>query len=328
LPLLSGRREATPSEMGQRIVDYLRTHGASFFHQIQTAIGGFPAEVVDALWDLVWQGAITNDTFHALRAFTRTAVKRGTPRMGGGFRSRRAEAPPSTQGRWSLVPPAAGNETQRANAMAQQLLTRYGVVTREAPGVEGLFGGFSAVYPILKALEEAGRIRRGYFVAGLGATQFASGGAIDLLRSLREEPDAPESVMISATDPANPYGAIVKWPDSRWSLSRSVGAEVILVNGLLAAYVSRGEKQLYAFLPDDEPLRGQVAREIARKLASLVQNGRRRALLITEVNDEPVGKSAIAAALLEEGFTATAMGYQLRGETSTHVRTTDTRHVR
>ena len=328
LPLLAGQRDAAPSEMGARIVDYLRSHGASFFNQIQVAIGGFPAEVVDALWDLVWQGAITNDTFHALRAFTRTAVKKGTPRMGGGFRSRRAEAPPSTQGRWSLVPPPAGSETQRANAMAQQLLTRYGVVTREAPGVEGVSGGFSAVYPILKALEEAGRIRRGYFVAGLGATQFASGGAIDLLRSLREEPDAPESVMISATDPANPYGAIVKWPDSPWTLSRSVGAEVILVNGLLAAYVSRGEKQLYVFLPEDEPLRGQVTREIAKMLASLVQGGRRRALLITEVNDEPVGKSAIAAALVEAGFTATAMGYQLRAETTTHVRKPDSRNVR
>ena len=148
---------------------------------------------------------------------------------------------------------ADANATQRAAALAQQLLTRYGVVTREAPGAENIIGGFSAVYPVLKAMEEKGRVRRGYFVAGLGATQFASGGALDLLRSLRDEPEEPETVVIAATDPANPYGTIVKWP--REGLTRSVGASVILVNGALSAYVSRGEKQLVAFLPDDEPSR-------------------------------------------------------------------------
>ena len=150
-------------------------------------------------------------------------------------------------------------------------------------------------------------------MAGLGATQFATGGAIDLLRSLREEPEDTESVMLAATDPANPYGAIVKWPESKWTLSRSVGAQVILVNGLMACYISRGEKQLIVFLPEDEPLRSHVARAIAQQLASLVTDGPRRAMLITEVNDEPVGRHAIAAFLVEEGFTPTAMGYQLRG---------------
>jgi ATP-dependent Lhr-like helicase len=321
---VAGGEEPT---MEERIVEYLRTHGASFFAQIQTAIGGFPADVVNALWDLVWKGVLSNDTFHALRAFTRTAAsKKGTPRTGG-FRSRRV-APPSTQGRWSLVPSAAGSETQRANALAQQLLTRYGIVTREAPAVEGIFGGFSAVYPILKAMEEAGRIRRGYFVAGLGATQFATGGAIDLLRGLREEPDAPESVMLSVTDPANPYGAILKWPESPWTMSRSVGAEVILVNGLLAAYIGRGEKQMFAFLPEDEPLRSLVAREIAKQLAARVHSGRRRALLVSEINDQPAARHDVAAFLAEEGFVPTAMGYQLRAETTTHVRPADTRNVR
>jgi len=280
------------------IGEYLRAHGASFFTQIQAAVGGFPAELVDALWDLVWQGAITNDTFHALRAFTRPKAA---------FRSRRV-APASTQGRWSLVPAASGNETQRANALAQQLLTRYGLVTREAPG-------FSGVYPVLKAMEDAGRIRRGYFVAGLGATQFASGGALDLLRSLRDEPEKPETVMLAATDPANPYGAILQWPESQWTLSRSVGAQVILVNGLMACYVSRGEKQLYVFLPEDEPLRSTVAREIAKSLASLVIEGARRALLIAEINDDPATRSPLASFLVEEGFVTTGMGLQMRART-------------
>jgi len=200
LPLLHAPAE-TPDDP---IIAFLRANGASFFAQIQAAVGGFPNELVDRLWDLVWKGAITNDTFHALRAFTRPKAPRAS-----GFRSRRI-APASTQGRWSLVPSVTANPTQRGTALAQQLLARYGVVVREAAGAENLPGGFSAVYPILKAMEDAGRIRRGYFVAGLGATQFATAGALDLLRSLRDENEQPETVMLSATDPANPYGAIVK----------------------------------------------------------------------------------------------------------------------
>jgi len=306
LPLLL-KAEALPPHS---TVDYLRTHGASFFNVMQAELGGFPAELTDALWELVWKGVVTNDTFHALRAYTRPKQPRAS-----GFRSRRV-APASTQGRWSLVPSATANETQRATALAQQFLSRYGVVTREAPALENIFGGFSAVYPILKAMEDAGRIRRGYFVAGLGATQFASGGALDLLRSLRDEPEKPETVMLAATDPANPYGAIVPWPlsekESQWMLSRSVGAEVILVNGLMACYVSRGEKQFYVFLPEDEPSRSMTAREIAKTLASLVLHGGRRALLISEVNEEPAARSALAPFLAEEGFVATAMGMQMR----------------
>jgi ATP-dependent helicase Lhr and Lhr-like helicase len=301
-----------PEEAGSPILEHLRGHGASFFDQIQGAVGGFPKDTVDALWDLVWKGAITNDTFHALRAYTRGTKPRAQQRASG-FRSRRV-VPPSTQGRWSLVPPLGGNDTQRATALAHQLLARYGVVTREAPAMENISGGFSAVYPILKAMEEAGRIRRGYFVAGLGATQFASAGAVDLLRALRDEPEEVETVMIAATDPANPYGAILKWPESTAMLSRSVGASVILANGLMACYIGRGEKQLVVFLPEDEPLRSNVARAIARRLAALVGDGGRRALLLSEINDEPASRSALAPFLVEEGFVSTGMGYQLRAK--------------
>ena len=297
LPLL--HRPISPIGPTTPIEDHLRAHGASFFDQIQSALGGFPKDLVDALWDLVWQGAITNDTFHALRAYTRPKQPRAS-----GFRSRRV-APASTQGRWSLVPPPRGTETERANALAHQLIARYGIVTREAPG-------FAAAYPVLKGMEDAGRIRRGYFVAGLGATQFAAAGAIDLLRSLRIEPEQPETVMLAATDPANPYGGIVKWPESQWTLSRSVGAQVILVNGLMACYISRGEKQLYVFLPDDEPLRSTVAREVANAIADIVREGHRRALLIAEINDEPASRSPLAPFLVEAGFAATGLGYQMR----------------
>jgi ATP-dependent Lhr-like helicase len=299
--------ELTPLE--ERLLEHLRASGASFFAQAQAAIGGFPNEVVDALWSLVWKGLVTNDTFHALRAYTRPKSPRA-----GGFRSRRV-APASTQGRWSLVPPPTANPTQRGNALAQQLLARYGVLTREAPGAENVAGGFSAVYPILKAMEDAGRIRRGYFIAGLGATQFATAGALDLLRSFRDEPEEPETLMLAATDPSNPYGAIVKWPEvPARSLTRSVGANVILVNGALAAYVGRGEKQLITFLPDAEPSRSMIGRAIAAALAGIVERGIRRALLITEIDDEPTSKSPLAPLLVEAGFTPSALGYQLRAK--------------
>jgi ATP-dependent Lhr-like helicase len=302
-PLLRPTPAPEPAP-GLSILNYLREHGASFFAQIHDAVGGFPNELADALWSLVWQGLVTNDTFHALRAYTRPKSPRAS-----GFRSRRT-APASTQGRWSLVPQATATPTEHANALAQQLLARYGVVVRETAAVESLPGGFSAVYPVFKGMEEAGRIRRGYFIAGLGASQFATAGAIDLLRSFRDESDDPETVMLASTDPANPYGALVKWPAQ--GPMRNVGSSVILVDGALAAYVGRGEKQLQTFLPDDEPRRSLVEREIAKSLARIVEGGGRRALLVTEIDGEAVSKSPLAPFLAEAGFAPTAMGYQMR----------------
>ena len=197
------RREQPPADLSpraQQIVAHLTANGASFFADLhQAAGGGYPGETVDTLWDLVWKGVITNDTFHALRAFTRPPQRQR--RRGGNvpvrhFRSRRL-APPSAEGRWSLVSSrvtTAVSPTEWSTATAQQLLARYGVVTRDVAAAEGITGGFSAVYDVLKALEDAGRIRRGYFVGGVGATQFALPAALDLLRSLRELPEEAEVV--------------------------------------------------------------------------------------------------------------------------------------
>src|SRR5438034_7646199 len=212
---LSGREAA--------ILDCLRARGASFFGPLHEAVGGgYPAQTVDALWNLVWQGLITNDTFHALRAFTRARVARrkvkGPRPDGTSFRSRRL-VPPSAEGRWVVVALQAATvksaTTKWAAALTEQLLARHGVLTREAVTAEAVAGGFGIVYPALKGLEETGRIRRGYFVAGLGATQFAMPGALDLLRSLRDAPDEAEIAVLAATDPANPYGATLKWPTRR-----------------------------------------------------------------------------------------------------------------
>jgi ATP-dependent helicase Lhr and Lhr-like helicase len=172
---------------------------------------------VDALWDLVWEGLVTNDALHALRAFVAPPARTRRERRGQVFRSRRA-APPAAQGRWSLVAERRGqppSPTAWSTATARQLLARHGVVTRESVSVESVRGGFSAVYDVLKAMEAAGRIRRGLFVGGLGAMQFALPAALDLLRSLRDEPPTPQTVHLAATDPANPYGALLAWPPVR-----------------------------------------------------------------------------------------------------------------
>jgi len=319
---------ATKPEVDGRaaeILEYLRAHGASFFSAIHEGTGGgFPAETVDALWNLVWQGIVTNDTMQALRAYTRTEHTRSPKRSRGvPFRSRRL-VPPRAEGRWSLVaaPRASkASATEWATAMAHQLLTRHGVVTRETVAAESVAGGFSAVYQVLKAMEDAGRIRRGYFVAGLGAAQFALPAALDLLRSMRDVPEEPRTVVMAATDPANPYGAITKWPaglsPSERSESRGptrvAGALVILVDGRAAAYLRRGERELLLCLPDAEPLRSRIGRQVARRLLHLAATREgRRGMLIAEINGARADTHPAARLFVEEGFAATAMGMQAR----------------
>jgi ATP-dependent Lhr-like helicase len=225
-------------------------------------------------------------------------------------------------------------------AVTQQLLTRHGVVTRESLNTEAIPGGFGLVYPVLKGLEENGRIRRGYFVAGLGATQFALPGALDLLRALRDAPDDPEVVALAATDPANPYGATLKWTTQRSKQSpqseaisassassalnvagnagrgptRSVGATVILVDGALAAYLARGDRQLVTYLPESEPERSKMGRAIARVLIDRARTGGEspRGMLIEEVDGVPPSTHPIARFLAEAGFISGALGLQAR----------------
>ena len=320
------------------IVDYLRARGASFFEPLHEAVGaGYPAETVDALWNLVWNRLVTNDTFHALRAFTRTSAARRKARRTDvfAFRSRRI-APPAAEGRWTLVRPdladtkvrtatgvshslrpAKGDATKWAAAMAQQLLARHGVLTREAVAADAIPGGFGVVYPVLKAMEESGRLRRGYFVAGLGATQFALPGALDLLRSLRDSPDETEVAVLAATDPANPYGAALKWPatlaaDAGRGPTRTVGATVILVDGALAAYLARGDRQLLTFLPDAEPQRSKTGRAIGRVLIDRARTGgdTPRGMLIEEIDGLEPSAHPMAPYLAEAGFIIGAMGFQ------------------
>jgi ATP-dependent Lhr-like helicase len=305
------------------ILDFLNREGASFFAQLHVGIGGgFPQETVDALWTLVWAGLVTNDTLHPVRAYTRTpdtSTRRGRPST---FRSRRL-VPPTAEGRWTLTPaPSAPSATDWAAAMANQLLTRHGIVTREIVASEAVAGGFTAVYQVLRAMEEAGRIRRGYFVSGLGGAQFALPAALDMLRSMRELPDDPSTVVLAATDPANPFGTILPWPSTSDDVTaakgrgpvRTVGAIVIIVDGAAAAYLKRGERELLLFVPAVEPDRTRVARSVAKMLMQLAgaRDEARRGMLIGDINGEAAATHPIADVFSQEGFVTTAMGLQAR----------------
>jgi ATP-dependent Lhr-like helicase len=325
------------SERERALLETLASRGASFFGPLHEAVGGgYPQETVDAIWNLVWQGLVTNDTAHALRAFTRSRAtsRRRAHRERTAFRSRRL-VPPSAEGRWSLVQrgaPAAessagrrsgrtpSNATAWATAIAQQLLTRHGVVTRESVAAEGSPGGFAVVYPVLKAMEEHGRVRRGYFVAGLGATQFALPGALELLRSVRDAGDEAQVIALGATDPANPYGATLRWtaatgePATGRGPTRTVGATVVLVDGALVAYLARGDRQLLSWLPAAEPERSRAARAVARVLIERVRGGgdTPRGMLVEEIDGTPATTHPLAPFMIEAGFIPGALGLQGR----------------
>jgi ATP-dependent helicase Lhr and Lhr-like helicase len=326
--------ERPSGERHERIREHLARRGASFYREIHAAAGGGPDRaMLDALWDLVWAGEVTNDTFAPLRA-----LRWKRPAGSGSNGARRPRpgrltslGPPEAAGRWSLTRPSAEaddgvdgtgvgetpatvNTTERVHAHALALLERHGVLTREAVASEGVEGGFSGVYPVLRALEEAGRIRRGYFVDGLGAAQFALAGALDRLRAEREPGAAPVVHLLAAADPANPYGAALPWPRrdaaDRRPFQRAAGAYVALVDGIAALYLERGGSTLQTFPAADDP---EVATAAVAGLARLVTSGRLKELVIRKVDGGPIETSPARGRLLDAGFVAGYRGLTLRG---------------
>jgi ATP-dependent helicase Lhr and Lhr-like helicase len=296
--------------------DALREHlaraGASFWPDLVAATGtADDAVVLTALWDLVWAGEVTNDTFGPLRVPRRAASRRSARSRPHPGRLARL-GPPAGAGRWSLVGPLVdppASPTEVAHATALQLLERHGVLTREAVKAESTPGGFSAVYPVLRALEESGRARRGWFVAGLGAAQFALPGAVDRLRDRRNtDADDPGRIaVLAATDPAQPYGAALAWPERAGPSrpSRAAGAHVVLVDGACAAYVERGGRALMTFAA---PAGGAIAaEEWAGALAAAHKEGRIGRLQLERIDDEPARTSPHAPSLRAAGF---ADGYR------------------
>jgi ATP-dependent Lhr-like helicase len=330
---------AAPLEgRAQRIAEFLAAQGASFFAAVHAAAGGgFPGETSGALWQLAWQGIVTNDTFLSLRGFL-YRPREGQTRAGNEFarpgsveflkqfRSR-SRAGAIAQGRWSLVRSRiqdSPNLTQWSAAVAQQLLLRYGVVMRESAAAEELPGGFSAIYPALRQMEQRGWVRRGMFIAGLGGSQFALPAAVESLRALRS-PARRTAITLAAVDPANPYGNLLPWPrpqeaedstQTTHGMARTSGASVVLVDGDLVAYLRRGNPSLKLFLPALQPERDEHAHEAARQLARLAlgRQSTRAGVIIAEINARPAREDGFGKFLEEAGFVLTPLGYQVRDQ--------------
>jgi ATP-dependent helicase Lhr and Lhr-like helicase len=321
LELLRPPTEKGPQgELHEAIRGALAQRGASFFSDLHVAVGGgLQRLVLDALWDLVWAGEVTNDSLNPLRALLGEKLeRRRSSHRPAAFRARRP-APPSAAGRWSLVPgPAstAPTPTARLVTLAGQFLARHGVLTRDAVAHEGVAGGFATLYPVLSTMEGQGKIRRGYFIAGLGGSQFADAGALDRLRELRDvsDADAPRTVVLAAVDPANPYGSILPWPKEDVRLARVPGAHVVLVEGFLLAYLSREQRELRVFLPPVEPFRSAAGRAAAGALAGWARRAKHPGLGWSSEEAVPAAEGPLAAFLLEAGFVAAGPGFRLPRE--------------
>jgi ATP-dependent helicase Lhr and Lhr-like helicase len=312
--------------------------GALFFRTLSDRLASLDDRaLVDALWGLVWAGVVTNDTLAPLRVVVGgTGRRNAATRARSGRRGRPVmparSGPPTAAGRWSLLPDREPDPTRRAHAAAEALLDRHGILTRGAVMAEHIAGGFAAVYPVLKAFEETGRCRRGYFVEGLGGAQFAMPGAVDRMRALalpaREaspwQPPVPGgwrdrrrredtgALVLAATDPANPYGAALPWPErpaehGAHRPGRKAGALVVLVDGELTLYVERGGKSLLSW--SDDPACVQPA---ADALALAVRDGMLGRLAVERADGAAVLSSPLGAALEAAGFRPTPRGLRLR----------------
>ncbi|MEV1172361.1 DEAD/DEAH box helicase, partial [Nonomuraea sp. NPDC049784] len=319
--LLPEPAEITMTPLHEQVLELLGGGGALFFRGISDQLGSLDdATLAAALWDLVWAGRVSGDTLAPLRATLGTGRPAHRPAT---TRRRRAvlpsrSGPPTVGGRWWLLPAPAADATQRAHAQAEVLLERHGVVTRGAVTSERLPGGFTPVYQVLRAYEESGRCRRGYFVEGLGGAQFALPGAVDRMRAMapgiapaaHQENARSRAVVLAAADPASPYGAALPWPQHPGDLGhkpgRKAGSLVVLVDGHLVLYVERGGKTLLSFA-DDERLQPAVD-----ALALAVRDGALGKLTVERADGASIIDSPLAAALESAGFHPTPRGLRLR----------------
>ncbi|WP_438388572.1 ATP-dependent helicase [Actinopolyspora saharensis] len=315
--------------------------GALFFRQLADRVGESfvergeraPADtaVSSAVWELVWAGEITNDTLAPLRTLVsgdaRPARRGGARGRRSGLRAGRGRAPavavpPGMSGRWSPAPLPAEDLTRRATARTEVFLDRHGVLTRGSLEAERIVGGSSRVYAVLRGMEEAGSCRRGYLVEGLGAAQFAVPGAVDRLREFERaaaeaghdsgDGSSPVGVVLAAADPAQPYGAALRWPDpvggTRHRPGRRAGSVVVLVSGEPVFYVERGGRSLLSFTTDEE-----VLRVAAERLADSVRTGGTGQLSFRTADGAGAVGSRLAGILTEFGFRPTPQGLRLRG---------------
>ena len=297
-----GQPGAAPSPEGEAH-DAIRNalaHGARFWNDLLAETKLEDAVALPALWDLVWAGEVTNDAWQPLRAERRYQAPRPERRTRR-FARTRASRPTATQGRWSVARMLFTGQPER-RALAELLLERQGIVTRDGVRGEGIPGGYGAVYSDLRALETLGTCRRGYFVEGLGGAQFALGGAVERLRELRpRDGDEPEALVLAAADPAQPYGAALPWPKrASGRAARVAGAHVVLLGGEAVLFVERGGRTLVALR---EPAEDWLRLALAELVAQVKRSGTKR-LAIERFDGEPVAEAMVMPLLLEAGFLA------------------------
>jgi ATP-dependent Lhr-like helicase len=337
--------------------DLLRSRlaqGPSFFTDLLAELDA-PAEALrEALWDLVWAGEVTNDAWAPLRAprlalarTERSPARHGALRPAAGRSAsgrsrfaarRRTGAQSQVQGRWSLTGPVFGAEEEdlasaleRRRALAELLLERYGIVTREQVLAEGIKGGFAMLYDTFSDLETLGVCRRGYFIEGMGGAQFALPGAVERLRAgggatyVGQAGPAgvragavggrARTLVIAAADPAQPYGAALPWPKREGQErrpARVAGAYVVLVEDEPLLYVERGGRGLVTLTDATQrigagasPAGGPAADplgEALQALADAVRAGRVPKLALERIDGEPAIVSSLAQLLLDLGF--------------------------
>jgi ATP-dependent Lhr-like helicase len=334
---LAAPAEIEFTDTHRAIMDTLGRGGAYFYRQLAD---NPTDELKQALWELIWAGWVTGDTFAPVRALL-SGPRRSSGRRGAPAHRQRQRAPrlsrysvahaqarasdPTVAGRWSALPVAEPESTVRAHFQAELLLNRHGVLTKGAVAAEEIPGGFAMLYKVLTAFEDAGRCQRGYFVESLGGAQFAVASTVDRLRSYLDgvDPDHREyhAVVIAAADPANPYGAALQWPSRKLSEDdvahrpgRKAGALVAMVDGELVWFLERGGRSLLSFTDNTD---AHVA--AATALADLFNAGRVQALLVEKVNGvsvlEPAAqgeRAAVHDALVNAGFSRTPRGLRLR----------------
>jgi ATP-dependent Lhr-like helicase len=331
--LLPEIEDSVPSSPLHEAIVSTLDGGALFFRQLVERVSPLieaapnDGEVVAALWDLVWAGLVTGDTLGPLRAQVSGKGATHKPRRSaprGRYARMRASrpaipsrtGPPTVAGRWALTPAREPDPTRRAHARTEAFLERHGVLTRGALETERITGGFSGIYKVLRGMEDAGHVVRGYVVEGLGAAQFAAKGAVDRLRALSDTGSPRESgstgaVVLAAADPAQPYGAALSWPaatgDTKHRPARKAGALAVLVDGVPALYVERGGRSLLTFTEEQEPLRAA-----ARALSTAVREGWLGQLAVQRADGEHALGSDMSEILQEAGFRATPKGLRLR----------------
>jgi ATP-dependent Lhr-like helicase len=331
--LLPEIEDSVPSSPLHEAIVSTLDGGALFFRQLVERVSPLietapnDGEVVAALWDLVWAGLVTGDTLGPLRAQVSGKGATHKPRRSaprGRYARMRASrpampsrtGPPTVAGRWALTPAREPDPTRRAHARTEAFLERHGVLTRGALETERITGGFSGIYKVLRGMEDAGQVVRGYVVEGLGAAQFAAKGAVDRLRALSDTGSPRESgstgaVVLAAADPAQPYGAALPWPaatgDTKHRPARKAGALAVLVDGVPVLYVERGGRSLLTFTEEQQPLRAG-----ARALSTAVREGWLGQLAVQRADGEHALGSDMSEILQEAGFRATPKGLRLR----------------